>query len=46
MPDEAALQVGFLCYPRLTQLDMTGPYEILVRMPNNKRLQCTHAMYA
>jgi len=36
MPDEAPLQVGFLCYPRLTQLDMTGPYEVLVRMPNTK----------
>jgi cyclohexyl-isocyanide hydratase len=36
MPYEAPLQVGFLCYPRLTQLDMTGPYEVLVRMPNTK----------
>jgi len=36
MQHEAALQVGFLCYPRLTQLDMTGPYEVLVRMPNTK----------
>jgi len=36
MPDEAPLQVGFLCYPRLTQLDMTGPYEVLVRMPSTK----------
>jgi len=36
MPDDGAVQVGFLCYPRLTQLDMTGPYEVLVRMPNTK----------
>jgi hypothetical protein len=36
MPQDAALQVGFLCYPRLTQLDLTGPYEVLVRMPNTK----------
>ena len=36
MPNEAPLQVGFLCYPRLTLLDMTGPYEVLVRMPNTK----------
>jgi cyclohexyl-isocyanide hydratase len=36
MQHEAALQVGFLCYPRLTQLDMTGPYEVLVRMPYTK----------
>ena len=36
MPQDAALQVGFLCYPHLTQLDTTGPYEVLVRMPNTK----------
>lgn len=28
------LQVGLLCCPRLTQLDMTGPYEVLARMPD------------
>lgn len=28
------LQVGMLCYPRLTQLDLTGPYEVLSRMPD------------
>jgi len=26
--------IGMLIYPRLTQLDMTGPYEVLARMPN------------
>ncbi|MGI9332701.1 MAG: DJ-1/PfpI family protein [Gammaproteobacteria bacterium] len=26
-------QVGFLVFPGLTQLDMTGPYEVLNRMP-------------
>jgi cyclohexyl-isocyanide hydratase len=34
MKDEHPLQVGMLCYPRLTQLDLTGPYEVLSRMPN------------
>jgi cyclohexyl-isocyanide hydratase len=34
MKDERPLQVGMLCYPRLTQLDLTGPYEVLSRMPN------------
>ena len=34
MKDERPLQVGMLCYPRLTQLDVTGPYEVLSRMPN------------
>lgn len=31
---ERPLQVGMLCYPRLTQLDLTGPYEVLSRMPD------------
>lgn len=26
--------IGMLIYPRLTQLDMTGPYEVLARLPN------------
>jgi len=26
--------VGMLIFPRLTQLDMTGPYEVLARLPN------------
>jgi cyclohexyl-isocyanide hydratase len=26
--------IGMLIFPRLTQLDMTGPYEVLVRLPN------------
>jgi cyclohexyl-isocyanide hydratase len=30
------LAVGMLCYPRLTQLDLTGPYEVLCRMPNTR----------
>ena len=26
-------RIGFLLFPRLTQLDLTGPYEVLARMP-------------
>src|SRR5882672_4665351 len=26
-------RVGFLLFPRLTQLDMTGPYEVLSKLP-------------
>ena len=26
--------IGMLIFPKLTQLDMTGPYEVLARMPN------------
>jgi cyclohexyl-isocyanide hydratase len=29
----ASLRVGFLLFPRLTQLDLTGPYEVFVRVP-------------
>lgn|SRR5262249_3433128 len=36
MKDERPLQVGMLCYPRLTQLDLTGPCEVLSRMPNTE----------
>jgi cyclohexyl-isocyanide hydratase len=28
-----ALTIGFLLYPDLTQLDLTGPYEVLSRIP-------------
>ena len=27
-------RIVFILYPRLTQLDFTGPYEVLARMPN------------
>lgn len=27
-------RIAFILYPRLTQLDFTGPYEVLARMPN------------
>lgn len=30
------LSVGMLLFPNLTQLDLTGPYEIFARMPNAK----------
>src|SRR5215471_17338456 len=42
MKDEHPLQVGMLCYPRLTQLDLTGPYEVLSRMPNTVYSQKHH----
>jgi cyclohexyl-isocyanide hydratase len=28
--------IGMLIFPRLTQLDMTGPYEVLARLPNTQ----------
>jgi cyclohexyl-isocyanide hydratase len=28
-----SLQIGFLAFPRLTQLDLTGPHEVLSRLP-------------
>ncbi len=30
---DAGFRIGFLLFPRLTQLDFTGPYEVLSRMP-------------
>jgi putative intracellular protease/amidase len=28
--------VGILLYPKVTQLDLTGPYEVLTRAPNTQ----------
>lgn len=33
---ESELQIGFLLFPNLTQLDLTGPYEVLGRLPDAK----------
>lgn len=30
------LKIVFIIYPRLTQLDFTGPYEVLARVPNTE----------
>ena len=29
-------RIVFILYPRLTQLDFTGPYEVLARVPNTE----------
>ena len=31
-----AFHVGFLLFPDITQLDMTGPYEVLTKLPNSE----------
>lgn len=31
---QPALSIGMLIFPRLTQLDLTGPYEVFARLPN------------
>src|SRR4029077_13304751 len=36
--------IGMLIYPRLTQLDMTGPYEVLARLPNTKVHLVAHTL--
>src|SRR5215831_17678694 len=33
---ETGLRCGMLVFPNMTQLDLTGPYEILARMPGSK----------
>lgn len=38
--------IGMLIFPRLTQLDMTGPYEVLARLPNTKVHLVAHALDA
>jgi cyclohexyl-isocyanide hydratase len=32
--DDEHLNIGFLLFPNLTQLDMTGPFEVFGRLPN------------
>ena len=36
--------IGMLIFPRLTQLDVTGPYEVLARLPNTKVHLIAHAL--
>jgi cyclohexyl-isocyanide hydratase len=36
--------VGMLIFPRLTQLDMTGPYEVLARLPNTQVHLVSHVI--
>jgi len=36
--------IGMLIFPRLTQLDMTGPYEVLARLPNSKVHLVAHTL--
>jgi cyclohexyl-isocyanide hydratase len=36
--------IGMVIFPRLTQLDMTGPYEVLARMPNTKVHLVAHSI--
>jgi cyclohexyl-isocyanide hydratase len=36
--------IGMLIFPKLTQLDMTGPYEVLARLPNTKVHLVAHTL--
>ena len=40
----AERQIGMVIFPKLTQLDMTGPYEVLARLPNTRVHLVAHAM--
>lgn len=33
---ETSITTGFLLFPRLTQLDLTGPYEVMARVPGGR----------
>ena len=37
-PRSSALSIGILLFPQLTQLDLTGPYEVLSRRPKGRGL--------
>lgn len=34
MPETTSLSIGLLLFPKVTQLDLTGPYEVFARAPN------------
>jgi len=36
VPEETRLEIGLLLYPKLTQLDLTGPLEVFWRMSNTR----------
>ncbi len=36
--------IGMLIFPRLTQLDLTGPYEVLARLPNTQVHLVAHTL--
>lgn len=36
VPAESRLEIGLLLYPKLTQLDLTGPFEVFCRMSNTR----------
>jgi putative intracellular protease/amidase len=38
--------VGMILFPNLTQLDLTGPYEVFARMPNSEHLVATSPLLA
>jgi cyclohexyl-isocyanide hydratase len=35
MPPDTHLQIGSLLFDRLDQIDLTGPFEVLARLPNS-----------
>jgi cyclohexyl-isocyanide hydratase len=36
VPVETGLEIGLLLYPKLTQLDLTGPFEVFSRLSNSR----------
>jgi cyclohexyl-isocyanide hydratase len=34
--NDSTFHIGFILFPNITQLDMTGPFEVLSRMPGSK----------
>src|SRR5688572_31726741 len=45
LPDlRSPLSVGMVLFPNLTQLDLTGPYEVFARLPGTKVHLVAHAL--
>lgn len=36
MPDKPSMHIAMLVFPDMTQLDLTGPYEVFARMPDTE----------
>jgi hypothetical protein len=41
---QPSVTVGMVLFPNLTQLDLTGPYEVFARMPNTSVLLAAATM--
>ncbi|HPH20352.1 MAG TPA: DJ-1/PfpI family protein, partial [Haliscomenobacter sp.] len=43
-PIETMKTIGFILFPQLTQLDLTGPYEVFARLPDTQVFLLAHTL--